>query len=44
MFGTTRIPKHGMDCLELHPKSRHFIVMRAHRFYRVELLDRQGLP
>lgn len=44
MFGTTRVPGEAVDTLVHHPDSQHIVVLRHHRFYRMPILDSDGLP
>ena len=43
MFQATRIPEtDGVDTLQAFPDSKHILVQRGSRFYRVDVLDDAG--
>jgi hypothetical protein len=43
LLGTARIPQHGRDTLRFFPDTTHIVLMRANRFFRVDVLS-QVLP
>jgi len=39
LLGTARIPQHGRDTLRFFPDTTHIVLMRANRFFRVDVLS-----
>ncbi|KAF8801872.1 acyltransferase ChoActase/COT/CPT [Phlegmacium glaucopus] len=44
LFGTSRIPTDRGCKMEVHPESRHIVVLRRGQFYWFDVLDDENLP
>ncbi|CAI5734405.1 unnamed protein product [Hyaloperonospora brassicae] len=41
-FGTTKVPKKGMDSLVSHPRATHIVVMQGNCFFKLSVLSPDG--